>query len=563
MKHLSAFLPPADSRWQYVGWLLIAAFLLLALVVDKVASTVYAVLFLTGLWLLLRRRTTANDDKYRWLLAAFALYFIVGVVAFFLGEQTRLGEKLMGRDIRFLAAVPVFFAILAIRLPAKALMAGIGTGGVVTGAAALLEVAAADWDTRATGETISILFGHLAAALAAVNLALALHARSRMRWLNAAGALCAFGAVLLSGTRGAALTALIVGVLLIIAVCGRSARRWAAASAVVVLMAAVVAMTPLARHLLDRVADGVEQASDHMQLDNKLAVASTDAVPACLESPDLLRALVSSGNLRIVGDAALQIVEPGFSVENTQCAGGAFLSIDNNGSRHASLVLPERSVSAGSSSVAVVVRGKGSLRFADNSRVERFNFRRPQKLELSADFPGEMPRVVVDVAAQSRLDIVPVVTTPGEYRYPDASGPIVSRLHMWEAALEGVAAAPLLGRGTGAYPELLKERAAAGLGPWQVTQYDHAHNEFLTVAVDRGLFGILALLLLYAVPMYLFHRRHDVFGIAGTALVAAFFLSGLTETIFNHSLAITYYCVLVILLFTATDVRAAPMQSTN
>ncbi|MBW3568268.1 MAG: hypothetical protein KY410_10000, partial [Proteobacteria bacterium] len=432
MKHLARLLPPADSGWQRAGWLLIVAFLLFALVLDKVASTIYAVLFLAGLWLLIRRRAMANDKRYRWLLAAFALYFVVGVVSYFLGEQTRLGEKLMGRDIRFLAATPVFFAIFSLRLPANVLMTAIGLGGVVTGIAALVEVAGAGWDTRATGETISILFGHLAAALVVVNLALAFYETHRMRWLNAAGALCALGAVLLSGTRGAALAAMIVAAFMVIAWCGRSTRRWTGAG-VVVLVAALVVMTPLAKNLRDRIDDGMEQASEHMQLSHRLAEhANPDALPACLESPDLLRALVSSGSLRTVGDARLQVIEPGFSAGITQCTGSAFLRIVNDGSRHASLVFPERSVPHGNSSVVAILRGKGTLRFADNSDIERFNFRRPQMLELKANSSEVIPNVVVDVAAKSRLDIVPVATTPGEYRYPDASGPIVSRLHMWE-----------------------------------------------------------------------------------------------------------------------------------
>src|SRR5690606_6306373 len=63
----------AQSRCQAAGWLLAAAFPALALVVDKAASTIYAIFFLADLWLLVRGRATRPGNA-KWVLLAFAAY---------------------------------------------------------------------------------------------------------------------------------------------------------------------------------------------------------------------------------------------------------------------------------------------------------------------------------------------------------------------------------------------------------------------------------------------------------------------------------------------------------
>jgi len=571
MNVLSTFLVPAESGWQRAGWLLLAIFIVFALVAGKVASTVFAVLFLAGLWLLLRRRTERPGPLPAWVLASFAAYFLAGVLAYFIsGEQTRLGEQLLGRDIRFLGAIPVYFAIRALRLPPRALLAGLGLAGALTGVFAVLQVALGD-ELRATGASISILFGHLSAALAVVNLALALRGVDGTRGWAMAGAAGGLAAVLLSGTRGAALTVLIIGGLVCLTWCGRDGRRWLKAGTAAAVVVAMIALTPLAQNLLDRLGDGKRQVAEHVRADAILAkYAAPEQLPACLDAPELLHWLLASGNVRVAGNTvAIQVIENAdfAPVTGTRCAGGAFLRVDNTGPKHVSIVLPERSVAPdGGSGGSLLLRGKGAVRLATaGSAVQRFNFKQPRRLDLDTK-PDEsaetMARTLVDVSVGAQVDLVILATAPGEYRYMDASGPIVSRLYMWRIAASGFLGAPLLGVGTGAFPALLETHARSGAGPWQLVQYDHAHNEFLTVAAERGIAGVLALLLVYLAPFLLFHRRGDASGAAGMALVSAFVLSGLTETIFNHSLAITYYCVLVFLLATAPLAVSRPPPRT-
>src|SRR5690606_24049797 len=118
MNRLREFLGADASGWQLAGRVLAFAFPVTALVVPTAASTVFAIFFLAGLWLLIRGRAGKPDPLLTWILVAFAAYFAVGALSFFLGEQTRLGEKLLGRDLRFLGAVVVAFALLRLQMPA-------------------------------------------------------------------------------------------------------------------------------------------------------------------------------------------------------------------------------------------------------------------------------------------------------------------------------------------------------------------------------------------------------------------------------------------------------------
>lgn len=539
------------------GLLLVAAFPLLALVVDKSASVIFAILFLAGLWLLVRRRAVGPDPAMRWVLLAFAAYFLVGVAGFFLGEQTRLGEQLLGRDIRFLGAVPVFFAVRALRPPKSLLVAGIACGGVLAGVVAIGQVALqADPAGRAGGESLSIVFGHLCAALAAVNLALATRLAGNPRWLVLAGGAGAILAVVLSGTRGAVLTVLVVGGVLAVAWCGRRWRRWAAVALGVAGGGVALLLTPAADILGARFAEGIDNLERHVQARAFLQDFSWPAeTPACLDAPELLDWMLASGSIELSGGATARVVEPAPAFATAACAGRAFLRFQNPGREHATIRLPERSTPPDRNGGALLVRGEGELRLPGSSFRARVETQLPQRLAPAAT-PGPPPRHVLVLGPGERLDVLFIRTVPGEYRFMDGVDSINARGYMWQAAYESFRLAPVLGSGPGTFPLHLERRAAMQQGPWQIAQYDHAHSEILTVGVERGVIGLLVLLAVYAAPYRLFRRRRDAFGVAGRAFVAAVFVSGLTETIFNHSIGITYYCTLVLLLAAATEAPA-------
>ncbi|HEX6927742.1 MAG TPA: O-antigen ligase family protein [Gammaproteobacteria bacterium] len=546
----------AQSRWQLAGWLLAFAFPVFALVVDKAASTIYAIFFLAGLWLLSRGRFERPDPRLRWVLIAFAAYFLVGVLSFFLGEQTRLGEKLLGRDIRFLAALPVCFVMLRLRPSRLLIVSGLAAGGAVAGLVAWMQVVAdAAAGVRAEGETISILFGHLCAALLLVNLVFAVRERNAWRWLAWAGALGALAGMLLSATRGAVLAVVVVGGVLVVMWGGLWWRRWAALLLAAAATAPVLILTPLADNLGARFEEGLADVQRRVQA--KAFLENFDwpqQAPACLDSPALLDWMVESQAVRTSGSIDVLVVknDPTFAMADDTCTGRAFLRIRNSGASRATARLPERSVPRNAASGGVLlVRGEGQLRLAgDHACRMTVKTQVPQRAVLEGG-PTNRTRHVVALDPDQYMDVVFIESWPGEYRFIDGMNAVNSRAYMWRAAFDAFVHAPVLGRGTGAFPVVLEDSAASGQSPWQIARYDHAHSEMLTVAAERGVIGLITLFAVYAAPFWLFRRRHDAFGWAGMALTASFFISGLTETIFNHSLGITYYCVLVLLLATA------------
>ncbi|HEX7046440.1 MAG TPA: O-antigen ligase family protein [Gammaproteobacteria bacterium] len=538
------------SRWRLAGWMLALAFPVLALIVDKAASTIFAIFFLAGLWLLIRGRRERLDVATRWVLIAFAAYFLVGVLSFFLGEQTRLGEQLLGRDIRFLGGVAVFFALARLALPERLLRFSFVAGGFVTGIFAIVEVVAASHaNYRASGETISIVFGHLAAVLFAVNLAIALfEKKGRPVALLAAG--FALAAVTLSSTRGALLAVLAVlgiGVLLAILL-DRDWRKAARLAGVVAVLLSAVVIAGWA--LLPRFEDGLAEFRAYIALaDSAEARVSRE----CLD-PEALERLVKFSESRGV---EIDVVEHGGM---TDCAGSGAIQLVNTSDAAGYWRSPYRNLPEGAGG-RVLLRGDARLKLEGQEKWRTVDAAEPRAVELPVVTDVEQTRFFLNLAAGENLLLVPIVTRPGEYAFAAADTPVGSRLSMWAAALRRFDGS-LLGSGAGSWPTIMEEEAAANRVPWRLAAYDHPHSDYLTVLVERGWLGLLALLGVLVAPFAwsiaeIRRKAGNWRGPAVMLLVVSVAVSALTETVFNHSIGITYYCALVLLLLTA---RAEPVS---
>lgn len=141
------------------------------------------------------------------------------------------------------------------------------------------------------------------------------------------------------------------------------------------------------------------------------------------------------------------------------------------------------------------------------------------------------------------------------FRGEPAGGGVGMRLALWRVAWDAFAQNPILGTGVGGYAEVLREWVEAGLLPEHLLQYNHPHNEFLSVLASRGLVGLLALLLVFGIPLWhfvwgVYHADRDIAGLsfAGLALIIGFMQFGLTEAIFDRTMPITFYvfCLAVI-----------------
>lgn len=157
-------------------------------------------------------------------------------------------------------------------------------------------------------------------------------------------------------------------------------------------------------------------------------------------------------------------------------------------------------------------------------------------------------------------------------RAGDAQTSVGQRLDHWKLAWAMGCDRPWLGWGRVGYNAEKQRRVAAGQAHPMVLQFDHSHNEVIDLFVKRGLLGVLALLVFYAVPCWLFWptaaRLAAAPGLSqGTALalhlvglsLPVLYLGfGLTQAFLAHNSGNMFYLFMVMLVFAA---RYAPASS--
>lgn len=123
------------------------------------------------------------------------------------------------------------------------------------------------------------------------------------------------------------------------------------------------------------------------------------------------------------------------------------------------------------------------------------------------------------------------------------------RLAFWQLAWTQGLAHPWVGVGQGDYEKAQRSAVARQEMPRHAVLFNHAHNEWLDMFAKRGLLGVLALALFYAVPGGLFWRAlRDTAGAATSATkarraaalcgligVVGFLGFGMTQVMFAHN----------------------------
>lgn len=130
----------------------------------------------------------------------------------------------------------------------------------------------------------------------------------------------------------------------------------------------------------------------------------------------------------------------------------------------------------------------------------------------------------------------------------DVNTPEGFRLQLWRGSLRLLARQPWVGTGPENWKASIAQLSRDGELTPAATNFDHSHNDILYAAATLGVPGLLAVLALYFVPAIFFLRniRHAdetarIAAASGLAVVAGFFLYGLTETMFYGSLANAFY----------------------
>ncbi|MCO5159965.1 MAG: O-antigen ligase family protein [Mesorhizobium sp.] len=123
------------------------------------------------------------------------------------------------------------------------------------------------------------------------------------------------------------------------------------------------------------------------------------------------------------------------------------------------------------------------------------------------------------------------------------------RIRVWDAALELIAQKPVFGQGP-AHARSALQTAASERGEKEIS-FSHAHNLVLNTLMRSGVFGLAAVIAMFAVPLWAAGRRDkDEIGRIGYALMVTFCTTYLVNGAFNVSLghdivdALFLYCMI-------------------
>ena len=141
------------------------------------------------------------------------------------------------------------------------------------------------------------------------------------------------------------------------------------------------------------------------------------------------------------------------------------------------------------------------------------------------------------------------------------------RLQLWHASWTMFTEHPLLGVGKENFSgELQQLRNQGRITEAAAVQY-HSHNEVLYSMATMGLVGLIALLLVYMVPItyfgrFMFHPDLQVHSAAamGLCLSSGYMVFGLVDVMFGWNMCNVFYCVAVALFMAFIVKRNAELQ---
>ena len=216
---------------------------------------------------------------------------------------------------------------------------------------------------------------------------------------------------------------------------------------------------------------------------------------------------------------------------------------------------------SGDDSTTVLVRGHGSFTIGRGVH-DHVSFDSPHYTRILLDTAAIPHVLIVYIAPASRVWLVPIESYYGEYSLSIAVTSVGKRFEMWRAAWKLFLDHPFLGVGTGAYQQQTEDLISQGRIASFVGNYDHPHNDYFDALASRGILGFLTLLALLLIPVRRFlhstaseDRILHALGLAGVLTVTGFAIYGLTDTVFLHSIMITWYVIYVALFYALIETR--------
>lgn len=556
----------------------IVSFLLLVfptatLFLNRGDSYVLGILTLIGIGVWLRegaRRWLDRQSALLWI--AFVLFFAVALLSYLVSAQTDAGFRFLGRYLRFLLLVPVYLALRRYPPTVKTIFIGLAAGALFAGVIGGLHYLHADRAIRIEATTgLSIIFGDLVTTMVLCTVAgFGLMTLSKRAWPIFLMVLCLAGgiaATLLSGTRGAWIPLLLLPFALMTPFGGFLKRRYIFAI-VLVLVAVFSSLYLIAGsgvHKRIREADlGLLGYFASLQYIDSSTKASSGQ-PVCINGKEFLRAWLRAGHAAEGAPDVKVLSDPGIGHE-TGCMTDYGVRLHNGDhGKVAQYVFPRVSESSDNGQhTKLVARGVGTLTFAggESKSVGSINSQSYQAISLSdPETPGK--DINVFIAPGRTVWLVPFDSYFGEYSFSIADNNVGQRLEMWRAAWRLFLEHPGLGVGTGAYQTSTQQLIHSGVIASFVSEYDHPHDDYLNALASSGIVGFLALLGVLLLPAWYFQRAvHSgdktihALGLAGLLTVAGFAIYALTDTVFLHSMMITWYVIYMATFYALIKARA-------
>jgi O-antigen ligase len=156
---------------------------------------------------------------------------------------------------------------------------------------------------------------------------------------------------------------------------------------------------------------------------------------------------------------------------------------------------------------------------------------------------------------QKRVDLALEEAASYSLVNPNPDNSLSMRISMWRIGLYLFSLRPLAGWGDSSFAHVLDDPQIAPYATEFTRRFalNHGfHNEFVTNAVRAGVFGVVATLLLFAVPGWIFAKelrsnRQSVRGasLLGLCFVVGEFICGMTVEVVNLKFTASFYAMLV------------------
>ncbi len=142
------------------------------------------------------------------------------------------------------------------------------------------------------------------------------------------------------------------------------------------------------------------------------------------------------------------------------------------------------------------------------------------------------------------------------------SGEVVStsvglRLEVWRASILAILENPVFGVGEGSFRNTMIALVEEGRADVVVVErLAHIHNEFLSATLNRGLIGLISLMLIFIVPLRAFLGLIDktsglnqILPMSGVVLIISYMVFSLTDVVFGHQNTTLLYAAYIFIIY--------------